>query len=204
MPSQCPAPLCRRRPYPCFPLPWLGCSLPLLGCPFLCRRRAQLRPSGSVPRLSLPRPCRASPCHRFAVLSRSLASSRIAALCLGSARLSIAVALPCDSSRCLSPSLPRYAAAFRCSAVPPLCSVVQSHNVASPSRLRAFPCQAFAARLAALPSLCWSPPRCSLALLHPAMRCRSDSALRDPWPCRSGRVVSGGMLRGCADAPETA
>ena len=149
-------------PPPCQPLPRLRDALsrsaPADRCPDLPFLRLALLCLGF-----------ALPLRRFAVLSHSIASSCLAALRPCSARLSIAVAPPCGSPPCLSPALPCDSSAFQRSSVPPLCSVVQSHNVASPSRLRAFPCQAFAARLAALPSrgawfrvVCWRVARMPL------------------------------------------
>lgn len=149
-------------PPPCQTLPRLRLALlrsaPADRCPDLpCHGNAL--PCHRFPLLCLGF---ALPLRRFAVLSRSIVPPRLSALRPCSARLSIAVAPPCDSPPCLSPSLPRYSSASQRSSVPPLCSVVRLHNVASPSRLRAFPCKAFAARLAALPSrgawfwvVCW-------------------------------------------------
>lgn len=80
-----------------------------------------------------------------------------------------ALPLPLPASLFLSPALPCDSSASQRSSVPPLCSVVRLHKVASPSRLRAFPCKTFAARLAALPSrgtwfrvVCWRVARMPL------------------------------------------
>ena len=139
----------------CPGLPCLRFSLLCLGFALPLHRFAVLSHSFAAQSYAVALPCRAS-------LSIAVASPRLAAQCPCGARLSIAVALPCDSEPCHCPALPCDSSASQRSSVPPLCSVVRLHNVASPSRLRAFPCQAFAARLAALPSrgawfrvVCW-------------------------------------------------
>ena len=76
MPSQCSAPLCHSRPYPCFPLL-------LLACPLLCPRASERRspmppPCQTFPRLRLA-PFRSAPADRCP----DLPCLRFTLLCLG-------------------------------------------------------------------------------------------------------------------------